>query len=163
MESMESTQTYTLRSVQECDCTLLKRMARDCGTLDVHTAYTYWVVSRFFSSTSFILCQGSKPVGYIMAIEIPDGVFIWQIGILKGYRGKGLSNLLISQVFNVAREKGRDVFLSIAEENIASNAAFRAFCCQKGFVMETCGEINLTDVYDADFAEHEILYRIHMP
>ncbi len=159
---MENFQEYTLRNIQEQDCTLLKKMARDCGTLDVHTAYTYWVVSRFFADTSFVLCRGSEPVGYIMAIEVPEGVFIWQIGILKEYRGKGISALLISPVFEAARRKGANILLSIDEENAASNAAFRAFCQRQGLKMETCGDVKLRDAYDPTFSECEKLYCIHI-
>ena len=151
---------FYLKKIEEKDSPLMKKMAQKCGSLDVHTSYTYWVVSHFFSDLCFFLCKDDQEIGYIMSIETESTIFIWQIGILEDYRGMGLSELLISEVYNISKSKEKNLSFSIAKENIRSNKAFQSFCNKRNLTIKICGEIRLPDLYDVSFSERETLYEV---
>lgn len=152
--------TLTLRSATASDAAVLQDLARRCYPLDVHTPYTYWVVCNFFGKGCFLLEQEGAPVGYIMTVETPECLFIWQIGLLEPYRGQNHSQTLIRAASEYAAELGKEIQLSIAEENRASYGAFSAYCREHGMTLEPCGEISLVDLADPSFRENEIHYRM---
>jgi hypothetical protein len=61
----------------EKDSETLFNLAKNNPPLDVHTPYTYWVIAKYFSDTSFILEQNGVPIGFITALETPEFIFIW--------------------------------------------------------------------------------------
>ena len=98
-----------LKKVDENDFSIMKHLALKCPPLDVHTSYTYWVVSKLFGEYCFLAKDGEKPIGYIMCVRNDSVLLIWQIGILKEYRTKGISRLLIEGVFDNRKDKNIDV------------------------------------------------------
>lgn len=152
--------TLTVRSAAAGDAALLRDLARRCYPLDVHTPYTYWVVSRFFGCGCFLLEHSGEAVGYIMTVETPECLFVWQIGLLEPWRGQGRSQTLIGAAAAYAAKLGKEIRLSIAPENKASYGAFSAYCRDHGMTLEPCGEVSLTDLEDKDFREYEICYRM---
>ena len=152
--------TFVTRSATANDAALLRDLARRCYPLDVHTPYTYWVVCRFFGKGCFLLERAGVPVGYIMTVETPECLFVWQIGLLDHYRGQGHSQTLIRAAAEYAANLGKEIQLSIAPENKASYGAFAAYCRNHGMTLEPCGEISLTDLEDKDFGEYEVHYRM---
>ena len=97
----------TLRNAAGSDAGLLRHMARSCPPLDLHTSYTYWVAAEYFGSGSYILEDDGICAGYIMTVQTPETIFVWQIGILPEYRGRGLSRRLIDRVLDDAAASGR--------------------------------------------------------
>ena len=152
--------TLTIRSANADDAALLRDLARRCHPLDVHTPYTYWVVSRFFRQGCFLLEHSGEAVGYIMTVDTPECLFVWQIGLLEPWRGRNHSRTPIHAAAEHAARLGKEIRLSIAPENRASYGAFSAYCRDHGMCLEPCGEISLTDREDRDFREYEILYRM---
>ena len=151
---------YSLRNVTENDAATLRSLAKRCPPLDLHTPYTYWVIAKYFSDSSFILEQDGHPVGFITALDTPSGVFVWQIGILEDHRGSGLSRLLIDAVFDYARGASKRIEVTIAEKNTESKAAFMSACENAGGVMEAVGRVVVRDIDDPDFCEEETCYLI---
>ncbi len=47
-----------------------------------------------------------------------DSVYIWEIGTLKGYEGKGIASKLVKGVLDMYKD--RDVYSCVESENIAS-------------------------------------------
>lgn len=152
--------TITIRNVTEQDFALLRWLAHRCGTLDVHTPYTYWTVCQYFHDTCFLLEADGQPIGYIMAVRTPETVFIWQIGILEPYRGLKLSPLLIGQVAACAEKAGMSIQVSIAQENAASYGAFTSYCAKHQLTMRPAGMVDISDLMEPDFHESEVLYQI---
>lgn len=102
-----------LRSVKEKDASTLRFLAMHCAPLDVHTPYTYWVVAKHYGEGSFILEDNKNPIGFIMTVETSSSLFVWQIGILNGYRGKGLSQKLIEAVFDYATQRQKNMEVTL--------------------------------------------------
>ena len=154
---------YRVRNVLESDNALLRKLAHDCPPLDLHTQYTYWVQSKFFADTCFILMHEEEPVGFITAIYNETNIFIWQIGILSAHQGNGLSAMLIDNVFKAALQKRFcSLSLSIAEDNIPSYKSFESYCNNNGFDLNRVEVLEIKDELDPDFLEAEILYTVQL-
>jgi diaminobutyrate acetyltransferase len=151
---------YNIRNVTENDSELLRCLASKCAPLDLHTPYTYWVAAGYFGKSSFILEHDGEPIGFIMAIETSDVVFIWQIGLLSKHRGKALSNELFSKCFEYAQNAGKNIEATIAKENKPSYNALRRACENHHFTLEKHEEIVIHDIADNSFEEKETRYRI---
>ena len=149
-----------LRSVKEKDASTLRFLAMHCEPLDVHTPYTYWVVAKHYGDGSFILVDNENPIGFIMTVETDSSLFVWQIGILHEYRGRGLSQRLIEAVFNYAVQKQKNMEVTIAEDNLASYSAFLHFCNHKNIGFDKLRLVEIRDLEDISFKEDEIMYRI---
>lgn len=139
---------------------IMRWLAQQCFPLDVHTPYTYWVNASYYSQCCFLLEDDEKPIGYIMAIDAPMVVFIWQIGILKEYRKKGLSYALISSCMDYAVSVEKNIELTIAYDNDSSYAAFKTACQKRNLSMEKLEQIEVLDMADHSFKETEIKYLI---
>lgn len=151
---------YSLRNVSAADAALLKHLTKKCYPLDVHTPYTYWVVANYHAISSYILQYDKKPIGFITALDTPNVVFIWQIGILEEFRRKGLSEMLISAVFDYAKSVSKDLEVTIAADNDASKSAFASVCKKQNVKMVEKGVVELQDIDDDSFNEIEKKYRI---
>ncbi len=154
---------YTIRTATESDAPLLRRLAKNCPPLDVHTQYTYWVIASYFGRGCFILEADGEPAGYLMTVDAPSAVFVWQIGILEPHRGKGLSRMLIRAAAEYARSVSKALEVTIAADNAASNAAFRGYCSDCGTPFERVGVAEVSDLDDPDFRETEVRYRFAAP
>ena len=150
----------TVRNACASDSPLLRALAAACGTLDVHTPYTYWVACRYHSKSIFILEDSGTPVGYIMALDNPDCVFLWQIGILSSHRGKGLSKLLYARVMDFAAAAEKPLQVTIAPENKASYGAMENYCRSRGLTIQAEDTLHLNDCIDREFQETEIIYTV---
>ena len=151
---------YKIRNVQESDSSTLRKLAHDCSPLDLHTPYTYWVITKLFSDTSFIMECENSDIGFITALYNGAMFFIWQIGILPKYQKKNLSHLLIGKVLDIAQEKGVPIYLSIADSNADSYNAFNNYCKLKNYSFNKIGNVELNDKIDLNFYEEEELYKI---
>ena len=151
---------YNLRSVKEKDASTLRFLAVHCAPLDVHTPYTYWVAANYYGEGCFILEDDENPIGFIMAVETASSLFVWQIGILLEYRGKGLSKKLIEAVFDYATQRQKNMEVTIAEDNIASYSAFSRFCNHKNIRIDKVRLVEVRDLENLSFKENEIMYSI---
>lgn len=149
-----------IRNVNEQDSKTLEYLASVCPPLDVHTPYTYWVICRYFSETSFIAEYDGIPVGYITGIDSGTEVLVWQIGIVDEMRGKGLSGALIDKIVSLAEKKGRLIHVSIDKSNENSNSAFRSYCRSHRMKMVRLGSVSLSSLVNTDFSENEEYYSI---
>lgn len=154
---------YSIRNIEEKDAPLLRYLAKRCQPLDVHTHYTYWVVSNYFGSGGFILEADNAPAGYIMTVDTPSAVFVWQIGLLEAHRGKGLSQQLIAAAASYAKSVAKNMEVTISADNKASYSAFSQFCKKNQIRFERIGNVDIPDMDDPSFCEAEIAYRLHIP
>lgn len=149
-----------VKNVEEKDASLIKHLALSCPPLDVHTPYTYWVLCRYFNKSCFVMYDGEAPIGYITAIDIDEGVFIWQIGVIESYRGRGYASLLIDKVYEYAGLKNLDMFVTIDKENKKSYNSFNGFCKKHNLKFEEIGSLSIDDFDDPLFNESEIIYKM---
>lgn len=152
--------SYQIRNASHEDGKLMRWLAKECGTLDLHTPYTYWVNANYFAQSCFIMEKDGEPVGYLMAIDTPETVFAWQIGVKKEFRGQGLSFGLIEACVDYARSVKKNVEVTIAKENLASYHSFVSACKKLGLRMERMDEAIVKDLVEPSFEEVEVRYRI---
>lgn len=154
----------TVRAVTEADAGLLLALAHRCPPLDIHTPYTYWVLSHLFGRQCFIALDGAEPVGFVTSVAEGTQALLWQVGVIDSHRGRGVSQLLIDAVVGAARESGlRSVELSIDPTNANSLGAFRSYAKKHGLLLDRIGEVDLTDERNPGFHEFEDLYSMELP
>lgn len=154
--------TKLIKASQE-NAASLRWLADKCSTLDVHTPFTYWVMTRYFSNSTFIAKRNDKYAGYIMSIYNEKEFFVWQIGILEEFRGQGLAYELIDQVVEVALDKGYSkIVLTIADENKESYYTFVNYSKHRGYSINKKEYIEVKDISNPEFMEREAMYEIHI-
>lgn len=151
-----------LKEVEEIDFPILKHLATNCPPLDIHTSYTYWAISKLFNKHCFLAKDGEVPIGYIMCIKNNSTLLIWQIGIVKEYRKRGISKILIKAVFDSIKDENIDVYVTIAEDNKDSYYAFYSFCIKNNYSLLKTDCITITDIDNKDFIECEHMFQIKM-
>ena len=151
----------TVKSASSKDAAILRHLAKICPPLDVHTQYTYWAVAEYFGDCCFIAYNDEEPIGYIMCIRNDEVFFVWQIGIVKEYRGKGISSLLIKKAFERAESTNYGLIsVTIAKENNESFRAFSKYCEKNGYSFDAVETVQVTDLDDPSFSEAEVMYHI---
>lgn len=148
-----------IRNVRKDEDGMVRTLASACGgTLDVHTPYTYWVLTHYFTEYCFVAKESGKgAVGFLTAVVNDKKALIWQAGVLPAYAGRRIGQALLDHLIQRLRECG----VSCAETTIAgSNAASRAlllhYCERNGIPVEACGPAGpQSDAHDG-----EILYRL---
>jgi len=152
-----------IRNVSIQDAPVLRKLASLCPPLDLHTPYTYWLLTFMYNDTCFILEVDDKIAGFITSVYSKNTLFIWQIGILPEFRRQGLSTALLKQVFTKADELGiTKINVSIAEDNQSSNGSFQAFCREHGFTMQKASVAEITDLITPEFKEKEVVFEIRI-
>lgn len=147
-----------LRKVMPDDFSLLHELASKCEPLDIHTPYTYWVITHYYADFCFILEDDDKPVGFITALLNDKCGFIWQIGILQDYRGKKLSSKLIDSVFRrFIKEDVHLIQVTIAPDNESSYHAFSRYCNAKEYSFQ---RLSNELIKDGDTVHTETVYQI---
>ena len=153
------TDPVSIRPVTGSDAELLRALAAACPPLDVHTPYTYWVLTRMFPGSCFIAFSGDTPVGFVTSVVADGKAFLWQVGVLPAARGRGLSAALINAVSDHARTSGiTAVETTVAPGNAASLAAFRSYAAGNGLVFDQVGSMVVRDVTDLSFVEAETIF-----
>lgn len=160
----EKQHNITIRNATGGDSAVLHALAADCAPLTVHTPFTYWAIVFNYPDYIFILEEAGRAVGFISALptEKRGGVFIWQIGLLPQYRGKGFSRKLIRALIDkhAARKK---FIVTIDPDNAPSMSAFRAAAKSYGTGLQECLDPAFAD--DALLLkkdDNEIIFCIHL-
>jgi len=150
-----------IRNIKEQDLKKIRSLVKECYPLGFHTLYTYWVISYYFSSLTFVLEDEGTIVGFIsgiMSVDKPATAFIWQIGLKSSYRNKGYAQALIDKFVTSAQSLGASkVQFTIDPENTASLKAFHKYANKRGFKIEKKGILRLKDKFSE---KEEILISI---
>lgn len=106
----------------------IHQLIQRAGTLDLNSAYLYFLLADHFRSTCAIAENGDDLVGFVTAYRLPDNpdsLFVWQIGVDASARGQGVA----SRLLNALQERDwfteiKRIELTIAPDNPASQALF---------------------------------------
>lgn len=138
-------------------------LVRESKVLDLNSPYSYLMMGKFFTNTSFIARSNEKLAGFVTAFQLPkkqDTLFVWQIGVEESFRGKGLGSQLLRQLLQ--QNIGEDVCYleaTISPSNIASQSLFRGIAKQLKTsceITECFGE----KLFPGDSHEKELSFRI---
>lgn len=149
---------YKIRNITEKDSSVLHYLAKRCYPLDVHTNYTYWVIAKYYGECSYIIEYNGVPVGYIISVDTPSVLFVWQIALLKEHRGNRLSAILIEAVVQCAKRLSKNLELTIAPDNASSYFSFNNYCLKNQIIFKEIGEVDIHDPDNPDFHEYEKKY-----
>lgn len=131
--------------------------------LDMNSAYKYLILSEYFSNCCVVAKKDENVVGFITGFVSPekrDTVFVWQIGIDKSERGKGLGSKLLMQLVDQQDDKVDYVEASITPSNIASQMLFQRLAKKLNTKCETRLLFKKSQFPQDEEHEEELLYRI---
>lgn len=120
--------TITYREPRLSDGARIHQMVLRAGTLDVNSAYLYFLLSDHFHATCAIAEADDRLVGFLTAYRLPDAprtLFVWQIAVDPDARGRGVASGLLNALETRPwfREIQR-IELTISPDNPASQALF---------------------------------------
>lgn len=136
-------ETITVRSINERDADALFDLAANIPPLTPHSWYTYWNVASNFGGSCFITEADDEPVGFITSHPTtthPRERFLWQLGLLPEYRGRGFAAWLQDRVVATARDAGAvAIRTTIEADNPRSLKSFERMATRLGTTLEEKG------------------------
>lgn len=156
----------TVRSPGPDDAGLLQTFVSTCPPLEVHTAFTYWVLGRYSSPFCFLAESEGRPCGLLTAVATarPDSsLYVWQLGVSEQWRGKGVAGLLLDHLADAMRAADMQAFeVSISPANEPSRRTFESFAERVGGSWEQVGDLRVIDpVFGHD--DSESIFRLTLP
>ncbi|MFD7275854.1 diaminobutyrate acetyltransferase [Streptomyces sp. NPDC059862] len=141
------------------------RLAKESGTLDLNSSYSYLLWCRDFAATSAVArADDGAAVGFITGYLRPDRpgtLLVWQVAVDAAYRGRGLAaRLLDGLTARVAAEQGlTSVETTITPGNTPSERLFTSYAARHGARVER--EVLFeTGLFPDGPHDPEVLYRI---
>ncbi|MEU6066340.1 MULTISPECIES: diaminobutyrate acetyltransferase [Streptomyces] len=143
----------------------LWRIAKDSGTLDLNSSYSYLLWCRDFAGTSAV-ARGAdgKPVGFVTGYvrpERPHTLLVWQVAVDAAHRGRGIAAALLDGLTaRIGAERPiTSVETTITPGNTASERLFTSYAARHG------ARVTREVLFDAGLFpdgahEPEILYHI---
>jgi L-2,4-diaminobutyric acid acetyltransferase len=111
-------------------------LVRQCGTLDRNSAYLYFLLASDFAATCRLAWAADQPVAFLTAYRLPDRpstLFVWQVGVLDTWRGKGLAARMIEDVLDEQIPLGVDTLeATVSPDNQPSRALFHGIAARRG-------------------------------
>lgn len=141
------------------------RLAKESGTLDLNSAYSYLLWCRDFAGTSAVArTADGEAVGFVTGFLRPDRpgtLLVWQVAVDSAQRGRGLAaRMLDALTARVAAEHGlTTVETTITPGNTASERLFTSYAARHDARVER--EVLFgTDQFPDGPHDPEVLYRI---
>lgn len=138
------------------------RFVREAGVLELNQSYAYILMCQHFGNTCLVAETDEKMVGFVLAYvppRQPDTVFVWQIGVARDVRGRGVGLHLLRHL--LALDGCRNVqYLeaSVTPSNKPSQNLFRAFARKWGV---SCRKLPFfPSEFFPEAHEPEFLYRV---
>ncbi|MBN2126627.1 MAG: GNAT family N-acetyltransferase [Deltaproteobacteria bacterium] len=157
-----------IRSCRARDVDAIRGFVNRCKPLDLHSAFTYWVLCTCFPDTCLLMEGDEGIIGFASGVpsSAEQGVFyFWQIGVAPECRGRGHATALIEKMVEAALHGGCHALqVTIAPENTASLRVFSRFAERRGRGMKKKGRVDFTDSLSSrrvveDLYEIELLNR----
>jgi diaminobutyrate acetyltransferase len=104
-----------------------------CNGLVQHPGHFYKIITEYFGGSFFIAKENDEIIGFTFGFqsqEDEDIFFMWQIGVDKNQRRKGVASALVEKVIYYAQEHGcKKVHATVETKNNPSQRLFES----KGF------------------------------
>ncbi|MEU8949855.1 diaminobutyrate acetyltransferase [Streptomyces sp. NPDC048489] len=144
-EFLEIPEGLRIDRPEVADGAALWRIAKDSGTLDLNSSYSYLLWCRDFAGTSVVARDTAdptgRPVGFVTGYvrpECPDTLLVWQVAVDASHRGRGLAAALLDGLTaRVARERTiSGIETTITPGNTASERLFTSYAARHGAQVE---------------------------
>lgn len=154
-----------IRSLESRDIGAVRELIDYCKPLDLHTPFTYWILSEYFNNTCLVLEDEDVIVGYTggMKSSSMKGVFyLWQIGLMPDYRGKGYFSILLDKIIEEVKSLNCNFLeFSVLSDNYQSINAFSNYAKKKGLPIVKRGSLSFYDKLTDEECKEDI-YRISL-
>jgi len=154
-----------IRSLESRDIAAVRELIDYCKPLDLHTPFTYWILSEYFNNTCLVLEDEDIIVGYTggMKSSSMEGVFyLWQIGLMPDYRGKGYFSMLLDKIIEKVKSLNCNYLeFSVLSDNYQSINAFSNYAKKKGLPIVKRGSLSFYDKLTDEECKEDI-YRISL-
>ncbi|WP_055491603.1 diaminobutyrate acetyltransferase [Streptomyces sp. TP-A0356] len=165
-EFLEMREGLRIDRPEVADGAALWRIAKDSGTLDLNSSYSYLLWCRDFAGTSVVTRDVSdgRPVGFVTAYLRPDRprtLLVWQVAVDATHRGRGLAaRMLDALTARATAEHGvTGIETTITPGNTASERLFTSYARRHGADVER--EVLFeTGQFPDGSHDPEVLYRI---
>ncbi|GGM89620.1 diaminobutyrate acetyltransferase [Streptomyces fuscichromogenes] len=147
------------------DGAALWRIAKNSGSLDLNSSYSYLLWCRDFAGTSAVARGAAgEPVGFVTGYirpDRPDTLLVWQVAVDAAERGRGIAaRLLDGLTARVAAEQPvTAVETTITPGNTASERLFASYADRHGAAVERSVLFEAGEFPDGPH-HPEVLYRI---
>ncbi|MFE9933865.1 diaminobutyrate acetyltransferase [Streptomyces sp. NPDC005533] len=147
------------------DGPLLWRMARDSGTLDLNSSYSYLLWCRDFAGTSAVARDRSgQAVGFVSGYLRPDSpgtLLVWQVAVDESVRGLGVAGALLDGLSaRVAADHGLSFLeATVSPGNLASERLFASYAARHRATL-TREVLFAAEEFPDDGHAPEVLHRI---
>ncbi|MBJ6362324.1 diaminobutyrate acetyltransferase [Paenibacillus sp. GCM10012307] len=126
-----------LRKPRKQDGAAVWELIKRAGTLDLNSAYCYILLCDLYKDTCLVAEREGRIVGFVSALRPPgadDRLFIWQVAVDPGERGKGLGRAMLERMLaTVAAEAPvRFIEATVSPSNTASLRLFKAVARELG-------------------------------
>lgn len=129
----DSAAPLTIRRPTVDDGGAMWRVARDSGSLDLNSSYSYLLLADHFSDTCRIALLGDDVVGFVTGYRLPaepSRYFLWQVAVDERARGRRLAGRLIDAVIDEQPEL-TSLVTTVTEDNAASRRVFRRWSADR--------------------------------
>lgn len=103
-------------------------LAKDSGSLDLNSAYSYLMLCEMFKDTCCIAEIEGDAVAFVSGFHKPserETLFIWQIAVSKQMRGNGIATTLLKRLLARNENRGiRFIEATVGPDNLASRQMF---------------------------------------
>ncbi|MEH0543538.1 diaminobutyrate acetyltransferase [Streptomyces sp. B21-105] len=147
------------------DGAALWRLAKESGTLDLNSSYSYLLWCRDFAATSAVArAEDGAPVGFVTGYtrpEDPHTLLVWQVAVDAAHRGRGLAAALLDGLTaRIAAERPLTaVETTITPGNTASERLFASYAERHGATV-TREVLFGAGLFPDGPHDPEVLYRI---
>ena len=141
------------------------RIAKESGTLDLNSSYSYLLWCRDFAATSAVArTEDGEPVGFVTGYVRPDAphtLLVWQVAVDAAHRGRGLAAALLDGLTaRLAADRAlTTVETTVTPGNTASERLFTSYAARHGAAV-TRGVLFGAGLFPDGPHDPEVLYRI---
>lgn len=129
----DEAEPLTIRRPTVDDGGAMWRVARDSGSLDLNSSYSYLLLADHFADTCRIALLGDDVVGFVTGYRLPRDpgrYFLWQVAVDERARGRRVAGRLIDAVIDDEPEI-TSLVTTVTEDNLASRRVFQRWSADR--------------------------------
>ncbi|MGI6648670.1 MAG: diaminobutyrate acetyltransferase [Bacillota bacterium] len=128
------TEKLRLRSPQEEDAKTIWELIKNTKVLDLNSAYSYLLLSKYFSETCVVAEIENKVIGFISAFSPPhkpEVLFVWQVAVDEAFRRRKLGLKMLKHLLNRGScRKTQFLEITITPSNKAAESLYRKLAAE---------------------------------
>lgn len=119
-----------IRQAHENEFLKVHDLISKVNTLESYPEHFFKIMLRYFQNTFFVAEKNDSIIGACWGFTSQtdkDTCFLWQIGVMSSYQGKGIGRKLLESFEGSLEKRGASrIELTIAPDNLASQKLFKS-------------------------------------